>query len=85
MSNLDAYLKKRGITEQQMQEAREDTQVLIDAHTLREARKAAHLMQAEVAEDMFAGWTGSYQPPADWDTQGNEIDWGEPVGDESLW
>lgn len=52
MSSLNTYLEKRGITEQQMQEAREDTQALIDAYTLREARKAAHLTQVEIAQAM---------------------------------
>lgn len=33
--------------------------------------------------DLFAGWVGLYQPPGDWNTQGNEIDWDKPVDSES--
>ena len=35
-------------------------------------------------EDLFEGYEGAYEPPADWPTNGNEIDWGEPVGKE-VW
>ena len=34
--------------------------------------------------ELFAGWEGEYEPPADWPCVGNEIDWGEPVGNE-VW
>ena len=52
MANLNAYLSKRGITEQQMAEARERTQAAIDAYTLKEARKAASMTQVQMAEAM---------------------------------
>ncbi len=49
MSNLQAYLDKRGITPEEMAEARRDTLALIEAYNLREARKACHLTQVELA------------------------------------
>ena len=52
MSDLNAYLNKRGITEQQMDEARKRTQAAIDAYTLKEARKAASMTQVQMAEAM---------------------------------
>lgn len=33
-------------------------------------------------EELFDGWTGTYEPPEDWPHVGNEIDWSEPVGKE---
>lgn len=33
-------------------------------------------------EELFDGWTGAYEPPEDWPCIGNEIDWGEPMGEE---
>lgn len=35
-------------------------------------------------DELFADWDGTYEPPSDWPTVGNEIDWGEPVGAE-IW
>ena len=52
MSNLNAYLDKRGITEEQVEEARHATQAYIDAYNLREARKASHMTQVELAKAM---------------------------------
>ena len=52
MSNLQAYLDKRGITDAQMQEARERTLAAIDAYNLREARKASNMTQVELAKEM---------------------------------
>ncbi len=52
MSDLNAYLKKRGITEEQMADARRATQTVIDAYSLREARKASHMTQVELAHAM---------------------------------
>lgn len=52
MSNLKAYLDKRGITEEQMEAARRATQAYIDAYNLREARKASHMTQVELAKAM---------------------------------
>lgn len=45
-------LKERGITEEQMKEARERTQAYIDAYNLREARKQSHMTQVQVADAM---------------------------------
>lgn len=52
MSTLQTYLDKRGITQEQMQAARAHTQSAIDAYTLREARKASHMTQVELAKEM---------------------------------
>ena len=35
-------------------------------------------------EELFEGYEGAYEPPADWPTIGNEIDWGQPAGAE-VW
>lgn len=50
MGNLETYIKKRGITEEQMREARQATQVAIDAYNLKEARKASNMTQVQVAQ-----------------------------------
>jgi len=52
MSSLNAYIEKRGISANEMQEARARTQATIDAYALRKARKAAHLTQVELAQAM---------------------------------
>ncbi|EUB31588.1 helix-turn-helix domain-containing protein [Olsenella uli] len=45
-------LRERGITDEQMQVARERTQAYVDAYNLREARKASHMTQVQVADAM---------------------------------
>ena len=50
MANLNAYLKKRGIAEEQMDEARRITQAYIDAYNLEEVRKASNMTQVQVAQ-----------------------------------
>lgn len=35
-------------------------------------------------EELFEGYDGTYEPPADWPTSGKEIDWGKPAGKE-VW
>ena len=52
MSNLKAYLDKRGITESQMEKARSLTQAKIDSYNLKEARRANHMTQVELAKAM---------------------------------
>lgn len=52
MSDLEAYLEKRGITEEQMAQARRRTQSVIDAYDLRAARKACDMTQVELAKLM---------------------------------
>ncbi len=52
MSDLNAYLEKRGIDERQMCIARERTQAVIDAYNLREARKACNMTQIQLAAAM---------------------------------
>ncbi len=51
-SQLNAYLEKRGITADQMDRARLETQALIDSYNLREARKASAMTQVELANAM---------------------------------
>lgn len=52
MSDLDTYLAKRGITDDQMEQARKATQSYIDAYVLREARSEGGLTQTQLAEAM---------------------------------
>lgn len=52
MSDLNAYLEKRGITTEQMDEARAETQAVIDSYNLRQARKASDMTQVELAKTM---------------------------------
>ena len=49
MSDLNEYLKERGVTKEQMDEARKRTQTAIEAYTLKEARKASNMTQVQVA------------------------------------
>lgn len=52
MSDLKAYLEKRGIDDGQMERARQRTRAVIDAYSLRAARKARGITQVELAEAM---------------------------------
>lgn len=52
MADLNAYLDKRGITDAQIEEARQHTQAVIDAYSLREARRASNMTQVELAAAM---------------------------------
>lgn len=52
MSDLNAYLEKRSITAEQMDEARAETQAVIDSYNLRQARKASDMTQVELAKTM---------------------------------
>ena len=52
MDSLGKYLGKRGITNAQMEEARNGTREMIEAYKLREARKACNLTQVELARAM---------------------------------
>ena len=52
MADLNEYLNKRGITAKQLDVVREQTQAVIDAYNLREARKASNLTQVELAQAM---------------------------------
>ena len=52
MSDLDHYLEKRGITEEQMQSARERTRAYIGADVLRTARTEGGMTQAQLAQTM---------------------------------
>ena len=52
MANLDAYLERRGVSEEQMREARRHTREHIEAYALREARLARGETQIELAARM---------------------------------
>ena len=52
MSNLDEYLAKRGVTPAQMEQAERETQTLVEAYNLREARKTSHMTQVQVAKQL---------------------------------
>lgn len=36
------------------------------------------------ATELFSGWDGAYEPPSDWPTDGCDVVWGDPVGNE-VW
>jgi transcriptional regulator with XRE-family HTH domain len=52
MLTMEEYKKERGITEEDMQAARERGKAYEDAYNLREARKERHMTQVEVADAM---------------------------------
>ncbi|WP_035425359.1 helix-turn-helix domain-containing protein [Atopobium fossor] len=52
MTSLSDYMQQRGISAEQMDEARKNTQIHIDAYSLREARKANCMTQVEMAQIM---------------------------------
>ena len=52
MSSLDDYLAKRGITNEQMEQARSATSAYVDAHALRQARNEGGMTQVELAHAM---------------------------------
>ena len=52
MSNLDEYLAKRGVTPAQMEQAERETQALVEAYNLRQARKSCDLTQVQLADAM---------------------------------
>ena len=49
MADLNTYLNKRGITDEEMNKARLETQAVIDAFSLKEARRASNMTQVQVA------------------------------------
>jgi len=52
VADLNAYLKKRGVSDEHMEAARRHTREYIDAYALREARVACVMTQMEVAAAM---------------------------------
>lgn len=52
MSELSKYLDKRGITEEQMEEARKRTRSYIEADALRLARTEGGMTQVQLAQTM---------------------------------
>lgn len=49
MADLNEYLNKRGISNEQMNEARLETQAVVDAFNLKKARKVSNMTQVQVA------------------------------------
>lgn len=47
-------------------------------------RSAFRRSRRLTADEVFAGWDGHYEAPADWPAIGREIDWDNPVGEE-IW
>ena len=52
MSDLNSYLNERGITQAQMEVARNETRELIEAYSLREARMASNMTQVQLAREI---------------------------------
>ena len=52
MTDLNAYLARRGIGEDQMERARQATREYVDAYALRQARLEGGMTQMELAEAM---------------------------------
>lgn len=52
MLTMEEYMKKRGITDADMEAARERGQAYIEAYNLREARKQRGMTQVQVADAM---------------------------------
>lgn len=52
MADLENYLAKRGITDEQMESARRATREYVSAYALREARKEVGMTQVELADAM---------------------------------
>ena len=49
MADLNKYLNKRGITDEEMNKARLETQAVIDSFNLKEARRVSNMTQVQVA------------------------------------
>ena len=54
MANLSNYLDKRGISDEKMNRARQETQAIIDAYNLKEARKISNMTQVQIAREIGA-------------------------------
>ena len=52
--------------------------------TFSQPQRKFHRTRKITAAELFEGYEGEYEPPADWPHVGNEIDWGKPVGSE-VW
>ena len=52
MPDLEEYLAKRNITDEQMDAARQRTRSYIDAYALREARTEGGMTQVQLAQSM---------------------------------
>lgn len=52
MADLNKYLEKRGVTKEQMDDARAQTRAYIEAYALREARAEGGMTQVQLAKTM---------------------------------
>ena len=52
--------------------------------TFVQPEKKFHRTRKVTIEELFEGYDGAHEPPADWPTRGKEIDWGKPAGEE-VW
>lgn len=52
MANLNNYLNKRGISNDKMNKARQETQAFVEAFNLKEARKISNMTQVQVAREI---------------------------------
>ena len=52
MAKVEDHIREFDIPDEQMHAARERTRAVIDAYALKEARKASHLTQVQLARDM---------------------------------
>lgn len=50
MADLNEYLSSRGVTEEQMDNARNQTRVLTETYSLKEVRRASCIAQVELVE-----------------------------------
>lgn len=47
-------------------------------------KRKYHRARKVSIEGLFEGHQGDYEPPSDYPLLGNEIDWGQPAGNEVL-
>ena len=52
--------------------------------TFEQPKRKFHRTRKLTIEELFVGYEGGYDPPVDWPLDNNEIDWGEPAGEE-VW
>ena len=52
--------------------------------TFEQPKRKFHRTRKVSIEKLFEGYEGEYVPPDDWPLNNNEIDWGEPAGEE-VW
>lgn len=55
-----------------------------DGIRVKPAKPSFHRTKKVTIEELFEGWEGVYEPPADFPLTDKEFDWGSPVGKE-IW